>query len=381
VAIGTTIDPIQVVHKVRGSRIAYTSDDMPNLDFLRAVAVLAVLVSHLASFGGVMDFGHFRIVWLGVVGVYFFFVHTCFVLLLSLERQFKGQGSFQLFASFMLRRIFRIYPLSVAAVLLVLVFRLPQAELHPGHFIAASPDLTRIASNLLLVQGAGRSLLGVMWSLPYEMGMYLFLPWLFLFLRPNRSLWRVAAIWLIAVLGAALFLTYVGWPIRDDFIAYVPCFMPGVIAYQLQKTRHRKLPAFIWPFMVLLMIPLYLYKQNLVADFRVKSWILCLTIGLAVPFFAQISATWITTPARLIAKYSYGIYLTHTFCIWLAFEQLHGVLPRIARFGLFFVLATGLPVAFYHFLEEPMIRVGKRVAKRLEFHSMMSSTSAEASLS
>src|SRR5579862_7644147 len=103
------------------------------------------------------------------------------------------------------------------------------------------------------------------------MGMYLFLPWLFLFLRPNRSLWRVAAIWLIAVLGAALFLTYVGWPIRDDFIAYVPCFMPGVIAYQLQKTRHWKLPAFIWPFMVLLMIPLYLYKQNLIADFRVKS--------------------------------------------------------------------------------------------------------------
>lgn len=373
-AIGTTIDPSQVVNKVRGSRIAHTSDDMPNLDFLRAVAVLLVLFSHLIYFAGFTDFGHLRIIWLGGIGVYFFFVHTCLVLMLSLERQCKGQGAFQLFAAFMIRRIFRIYPLSVAAILLILVFHLPQAELCPGHFIGASTELARIASNLLLVQGQGRSLLSVMWSLPYEMGMYLFLPWLFLFLRPNRLLWRVAAIWSIAFLVAASFLSYAGWPIRDDFIAYVPCFVPGVIAYQLQRMRHRKLPAFIWPCLVLLVIPLYLYKQNLIADFRVKSWILCLTIGLAAPFFAQISGRWITTPARLIAKYSYGIYLTHTFCIWLAFDQLHRVLPRIARYGLFVVLATGLPVVFYHSLEEPMIRVGKRVAKRFESHSMMSAS-------
>jgi peptidoglycan/LPS O-acetylase OafA/YrhL len=370
-AIKTTIDPSQVENKVRGSRIAYTSDDMPNLDFLRAVAVLVVLFSHLAYFAGLTDLGHLRINWLGVIGVYFFFVHTCFVLMLSLERQWKGQSAFQLFGAFMIRRIFRIYPLSLAAIFLILVFRLPQAELHPGHFVGASADLARIASNLLLVQGPGRSLLSVMWSLPYEMGMYLLLPWLLLFLRPNRLLWRVAAIWSFAVLVAASFLSYVGWSIRDDFIAYVPCFLPGVIAYQLQRTRRRKLPAFIWPCVVLFVIPLYLYKQNLIADFRIKSWILCLTIGLSAPFFAQISGRWITTPARLIAKYSYGIYLTHTFCIWLAFEKLHKVLPRIARYGLFVVLVTGLPVVFYHSLEEPMIRVGKRVAKRFAFHSIM----------
>ena len=370
-AIGTAVDSNQVPNKVRGARIAYTSDDMPNLDFLRAVAVLVVLFSHLAYFAGFTDFGHFRVNWLGVVGVYFFFVHTCFVLMLSLERQWNGQGAFRLFGAFIIRRVFRIYPLSVAAILLILVFRIPQAELQPGHFIGASPDLARIASNLLLVQGPGRSLLSVMWSLPYEMGMYLFLPGLFLFLRPNRLLWRVAAIWAFALLVAVSFLNYVGWQIRDDFIAYVPCFIPGVIAYQLQRTRRRKLPAFVWPCLVLFAIPFYLYKQNLIADFRIKSWILCLTVGLAVPFFAQISGRWITTPARLIAKYSYGIYLTHTLCIWLAFEQLHSVLPRIARYGLFGVLVAGLPVVFYHSLEEPMIRVGKRVAKRFEFHSMM----------
>ena len=362
----TTLDPSQLADEVRGTRTAYASDDMPNLDFLRAVAVLLVLFSHLTYYAGFMDFGDFKISWLGGIGVYFFFVHTCFVLMLSLERQWKGQGAFQLFGSFMIRRIFRIYPLSIAVILLILVFHLPLAELSPRHFVGASPDLARIVSNLLLVQGPGRSLLGVMWSLPYEMGMYLFLPWFYLFLRPNRLIWRVAAIWSIAVLAAVSFLSYTGWPIRDDFIAYVPCFIPGVVAYQLQRTGHRKFPTFIWPCIVLLVIPLFLYRQNLIPDFRVKSWILCLAIGLSVPFFAQISGKWITAPAHLIAKYSYGIYLTHTFCIWLAFDQLHRVLPRILRCGLFVVLSTGLPVMFYHSLEEPMICVGKRVAKRFE---------------
>jgi peptidoglycan/LPS O-acetylase OafA/YrhL len=115
---------------------------MPNLDFLRAVAVLLVLFSHLTYFAGFLSFGRFRVNWMGPVGVYFFFVHTCFVLMLSLERQYKGQGAFQLFGSFMIRRIFRIYPLSIAAVLLIVFFHLPQAELYPRHFVGARTNIT-----------------------------------------------------------------------------------------------------------------------------------------------------------------------------------------------------------------------------------------------
>jgi peptidoglycan/LPS O-acetylase OafA/YrhL len=89
-------------------------------------------------------------------------------------------------------------------------------------------------------------------------------------------------------------------------------------------------------------------------------------LGASSPFFAQISASWLTEPSRLIAKYSYGIYLTHFFCIWLAFDRLHYVLSRAIRLPLFAALAVLLPIAFYHLLEEPMIRLGKRVAKRFE---------------
>ena len=65
-----------------------------------------------------------------------FFVHTCFVLMLSLERQWKNQAPTELFSSLMIRRIFRIYPLSLCVVSLIVALRLPLAELNPGRFVA-----------------------------------------------------------------------------------------------------------------------------------------------------------------------------------------------------------------------------------------------------
>jgi peptidoglycan/LPS O-acetylase OafA/YrhL len=342
------------------------SDARPNLDVLRAVAVLLVVFSHLAYYLGIADLGPFRIIWMGGVGVYFFFVHTCFVLMLSLERQWKGQGAPKLFVSFMVRRIFRIYPLSITVVVLIAAFGLPQATLVPGHFDRAQLSVTRIVENLLLVQGSGESLLGVMWSLPYEMAMYIFLPWIFAVLYVNRSFSRVVAMWFLSICGCVIALAYMGWPHRDYFFMYIPCFLPGVIAYQIQRSRRPTLPSQLWPCVILVMVPLFIVKQTLVGDYRIKSWLVCLLLGVTTPFCAEMSAGWITKPAHYIAKYSYGIYLTHYFCIWLAFEYLHSVLPRTVRMVIFAVLVTGIPILLYSVLEEPSMRLGRWIAKHFE---------------
>ena len=181
------------------------------------------------------------------MGVKIFFVHTCFVLMLSLERQWKNQGAARLFGSFMVRRVFRIYPLSIFIIGLVAAFHLPMAELHREQFVAMPLHPTLVLSNLLLIQSPSTSILGPAWSLPYEMAMYLFLPWLFLLLYPNKSRWRVAAIWLLSVLGGLVFLAYLRGRTNSNFLLYVPCFLPGVIAYQLQRTPRRQLPAVVWP--------------------------------------------------------------------------------------------------------------------------------------
>jgi peptidoglycan/LPS O-acetylase OafA/YrhL len=339
---------------------AEQSQESTNLDFLRSFAVLLVFFGHLSFFHQLLTLGPLNLSLMGGLGVMFFFVHTALVLMLSLERQQKEQGDDRLFMSFMIRRCFRIYPLSIAAVLLVVAFHLPLTTVSYWHFQGIKPDGGDVFSNLFLVQNFSSrvSILGPMWSLPFEMDMYVFLPWLYLLLRPNRSIRRIALVWIIAVAFNLFYIRYVNNP---SFLGFVPCFLAGVLAYQLQRSNYRRrLPAFLWPLVVAMLAAFFLVDG--LGEHWVKKWTTCLFLGLAVPFFSRVSASWLVVASHFIAKYSYGIYLTHFFCIWFAFERL-GNLPALAKIPLFVALAVGLPILFYHLLEEPLIRAGKRVAK------------------
>src|SRR5581483_4503827 len=153
-----------------------------NLDFLRSVAVLLVLVDHLFMAAGLAE--QHPWVWdLGHLGVLLFFVHTSLVLMMSLERS-QGKSGERLFKDFYIRRAFRIYPLSMACVVLMCAFGVPQTlGVAPAH-----RSVAQVVSSFFLVQNlAGqRSVISPMWSLPLEIQMYLALPFLFVFARRNN---------------------------------------------------------------------------------------------------------------------------------------------------------------------------------------------------
>lgn len=340
-----------------------------NLDFLRAFAVLLVVFGHLACFHGLLVLGPLNLLLMGTLGVIIFFVHTCLVLMLSLERQWKSlfaatsrkRGSSRIFfVEFMIRRLFRIYPLSITIIVSIVAFHLPQAAVEPGHFYGVRPDGGDIIANLFLVQNLTSRvpLLGPTWSLPYELQMYLFLPWLFLLLRPGRSIWRVALVWAVSI---ALALTVLRYQSNPSLILFAPCFLPGVLAYQLQRCVRPRLPGFLWPPVVVMMAGLFLAGS--LGEHWIKKWVTCLFLGLALPMFSSISSRWLVAVAHSIAKYSYGIYLTHFFAVWFAFERL-GNLREPQKVAVFLVFAVALPVLFYHLIEKPLIEVGKRVADR-----------------
>lgn len=354
-----------------------------NLDLLRSIAVLSVFFGHVTLFHGLLRLGPFHLILMGVLGVMLFFVHTCLVLMESLERQWqryfrtvpnRATGSLVFFVEFMMRRCFRIYPLSVAAILLILVFRLPFASISPGHFSGFVPDAGDVLANLFLVQNLSlrTPMLGPMWSLPYELQMYLFLPWMFLVLLPSRSVWRIGAAW-----TAALCLALVVGHFRPNpsLVLFLPCFLPGVLAYQLQRTVKPQLPGFLWPFMALLPCSLFLLAEP--GMNWPEKWTLCFVIGLAIPFFHQIRQRQLVAASHLIAKYSYGIYLTHFFAIWFAFQYLGGA-SLAWKILAFLLLAAGLPVVFYHLLEQPMIDLGKRLADRYVREKLSSAARAQA---
>src|SRR4030088_2844768 len=88
-----------------------------NLDFLRSGAVLMVLVNHLTRH---YHFDRFDDV--GLFGVLLFFVHTSLVLMYSMQR--SPMAGFALVIAFYIRRFFRIYPLSILAVLTAVALHL-----------------------------------------------------------------------------------------------------------------------------------------------------------------------------------------------------------------------------------------------------------------
>lgn len=342
-----------------------------NLDLMRSMAVIFVLFSHLHVFffqSHAIDYWRpagLDLFKLGYWAVLIFFVHTSFVLMYSLERMRLSDSSPSLWPRFMLQRIFRIYPLAIVTVLATAILSLP-AFLVDGRFVPAHLTPFGLMSNLLLIQNVVHtdSLSGPLWSLPYEMDIYLFLPVLFLIVRAKRTPAIAFLMWFAAVvLAACLYNMHVParfhigmWPGYPDLLIFAPCFLAGVAAYSLSKRLTLTLPAFLWPCFVVILTFIYLGRPGFKAG-----WVCCLALGCAIPQFREISNQLLKRIFQWIARYSYGVYLTHFMLIWLAFQVLH-FLPMWLRWAVFTGSVVALPVILYHAVEEPLIRVGKRIA-------------------
>ncbi len=322
-----------------------TTHKTVNLDFMRSIAVMLVVGAHTSLYTG---FGAYN-GWSGLTGVCMFFVHTTLVLMWSLERnEHVGQ--------FYLRRMFRIYPLWLAVLALVLILHLPQ---FPPDFVFHWPSARELLFNVLLLGNLkyGTLLVGASWTLPIEVQMYLFLPFLFFFARANRRVWPLIVIDLFV-----MFFDRLSYPaVYSGLPMCVAYFLPGVMAYTLSKKAGiARLPAWSFPVFLLGIVALDCYKGT----YRM-SWIFCLVLGLAIPTFKDMTAKPIQLASHYIAKYSYGIYLTHISALAIAIHVLRHH-SREVRFAVFIGLFCVLPVAFYHAVEEPMIRLGARLASRIK---------------
>jgi peptidoglycan/LPS O-acetylase OafA/YrhL len=335
-----------------------------NLDLLRATAVLLVLCAHLFAVFGHEQVGPLYAKNAGWLGVMLFFVHTSFVLMFSLARQTRKYPEHP-WRDFMIRRIFRIYPLSIACILFILAFRIPSTNLSAFHMeYLGARSFGELAANLLLAQNltGANSILGPLWSLPLEIQMYLFLPFLFVFANRTKSPWPLFVLWIAACsLGIAQIYVQHAW--RLSLLLFVPCFLPGIIAYKLSMARIRQLPFSGWAMTLFFLIAAFLCTPE-AKKHMYFSWIACLAVGCAVPFFREVKSRYIRASCHTIAKYSYGIYLGHFLCIRLAFITLHQA-HLFLQWWVFSVSLIGASWFMYSFIEEPMISVGARLVGRL----------------
>jgi peptidoglycan/LPS O-acetylase OafA/YrhL len=242
-----------------------------------------------------------------------------------------------------------------------------------------------VAVNLLLVYNILRgcvSVIGPLWSLDWEVQMYLLLPLFFVALRRFDRLWVIFAIWL----GATFLAVAAPQPSMPRMLhaaVFPPMFIAGMVAYKLLtrqagQARSRGLPSWGWPVIV---VALFVLEGQLVGyhhpyqparftginpyEFPRSAGInafICLALALAIPAFGELRAGWIVGPAKQVAKYSYGIYLLHVPAIIFVFRDLPG-LPPALRAAVFLALTALLSFVSFHAIEDPLIRLGKRLTR------------------
>lgn len=315
-----------------------------NLDLLRSLAVLMVVAHHTSvSFGLAPD-------WMsrgGLMGVYLFFVHTSLVLMLSLQRT-PGTMLGRTWR-FYVRRFFRIYPLSVATVGVLVISRLVVGT--------TLPDLSTILSHLALTMNlTGAELMMItLWTLPLEVQMYVFMPGIFA-LTAWMTEATVVLLWGAAV-GFALWQSHVHFMLwRGQLFQYVPHFLPGILAFVTSQRGQRGPRAWAaagWlPALAACCIVAGLVNS------KIGYWVLALVIGMLIPRFKEVTHPLLVRLGHNVATYSYGIYLLHTPAIWL---MLALPLPPLVRLALCLLATTVFSVAAYHLIERPMIRSGNEL--------------------
>jgi peptidoglycan/LPS O-acetylase OafA/YrhL len=119
-----------------------------------------------------------------------------------------------------------------------------------------------------------------------------------------------------------------------------------------------------------------------------------MSLGLAIPLFHEIQSKAVRTASQVVARYSYGIYLSHfPIMLYIMNSDHHHwfkiipPMPVIRHYGgpihaLLVLILTGVAsLALYHGIEEPGIRLGRRMARWLTTAHTLEETSVSAAKS
>jgi len=323
---------------------------------LRSIAVCSVLVDHLfLTLHGNARLGTesqmYYMTALGHAGVLAFFVHTSFVLMNSLERMHKTKD--RVTFPFYVRRFFRIYPLAITTILIVLAFHVPYKTYdHPGSVSRAG-----VIANFFLMQNifTKEQVLSPMWSLPYEVQMYAVLPFLFVLASRKKSVFQLTALILLCSVFGAIMSLKTG---HLNMLAYVPCFLAGVLCYSLRKFISPTISSYLWiPFLLILFGVFVLANPGEAQTFW-SGWIFCLMLGVSINAFADVSVRSINVVAGKTALYSYGMYLLHSVALYVVFFRLRIGNLIVASF-IFFALTIVASMIAFHAIESPFIELGR----------------------
>jgi peptidoglycan/LPS O-acetylase OafA/YrhL len=325
---------------------------IPELDGLRAIAVLLVITGHMNT-----DFWRFAF---GGLGVFIFFVLSGYLITSLALREEKETGALS-FTGFYIRRTFRIFPLYylVLAAYCVLILGLGIQPYRGPLMSANMPFYLTYLQEVPFFQGRLLTF-GHSWSLGIEEKFYLLWPLVaFLLLRHKRS-WRLVGACLLAVAAT----------LSPDFIApYASILIGCALALALRKAWAQNAiksagatGAYVsFAALILvhaLLIPHWddkfghLFYSVLVA--------ISLAFILLVPTRVNQLLGW--APLAFVGKVSYGVYLVHHLCVNAGEAVMrHRTIPS---WLVTIVLSIGIAYFLHITVEKPLIQIGRNLASK-----------------
>lgn len=340
------------------------SQRKPQLDGLRAIAVLAVLHHH------------FWVESVGGLGVRLFFVISGYLItgiLLSQRDQARASGLKSSLFTFYARRAIRLFPPYYALIVACLILNL-------GDMRSTFPWHALYLSNVLIaINNAWPAATAHLWSLSVEEQFYLVWPLLVLTLPARFLKWLFLAAVVAAVAFRAVFFAYAGSTVAIWVATPAALDALGIGALMaLHEGRGGQAPRWsvifagivLAPVLTTLLLPGTAEAWYVWGEFLMALPMALLVLGASRGFPGWFGAILQSRPLMYIGKISYGIYLYH-LAILILFENLSGKfdlnLP-LTRGPLLFVVLSAVTILVastsWYLLEQPINRLKERLPYR-----------------
>jgi len=341
---------------------------IPELDGLRATAILLVVAWHyLGMRGGIGSLG-WQVLAFGRGGVDLFFALSGFLITRILLRHIDAPNYFSAFYGRRCLRILPIYSVVVGVWLLTKIGRINDGDLPWWSYVLGIQNFF-----MAIKQTYGAYSLSATWSLAVEEQFYLFFPLIVLHTPRRYFLPLLLSLAVLCPIGRAVcyslgdrFGYYVLTPFRADIlavgaiVAWFECWPPSPRVAAIFRS-------IFWT--TLLLFPAFVFAVGQNGD---AAWaylghtylgLLCGSILFMVAWNTGASemAFLRSAPALFFARISYALYLVHGA----VFANINGAFgnsllasPIVAILS--FAISVLICVVSYRFLEEPMIRLGHR---------------------
>lgn len=334
---------------------------MPQLDGVRCLAVMAVLLTHFGGQDVVNSLGLSSGLF-GITGIFIFFVLSGFLITGILLRVRDESPTVDSVIRFYKRRALRILPLYYATLILGLLLRVPGVSGRILWHLTYTSNLARA----LLRDGLGA--VGHFWTLSVEEQFYLFWPWAVLFLPRRRLFQLILAGICIGLLSRTILALLTGDNEPTDHYVYLnlttsaldPLALGALLAYCRHYDRGltwlrttANVAAFVC--LPILVVGPFSRLGIPVLDYGLGWWVAGLGFVALVDRAAdgRLLSVFAKAPIRYLGKISYGIYMLHFPLIWIV-TPLVGTEPSVTRFFFLTLLTIGLAAVSWHFFEAPI---------------------------